>query len=164
MNANHERHLQATIEEELRLRGWRFYHSHDSRRSVAGFPDLVCLRGDRVLVAEIKGPKTRVTAEQRVARRVQGGRRRGVPVAIPGRLGAGRGGAPVSGGVNSTGLRLALSPEEAAAAVSLSRSQFYEVVLPELRTILVGRRRLVPVVELERWLEREARRMATIEQ
>ena len=65
VNTNHEWHLQAAIEEELRLRGWRFYHSHDSRRSVAGFPDLVCLRGDRVLVAEIKGPKTRVTVEQR---------------------------------------------------------------------------------------------------
>jgi hypothetical protein len=61
------------------------------------------------------------------------------------------------------GPRFALSPEEAAESISLSRSQFYEVVLPELRTILVGRRRLVPVAELERWVDREARRAATIE-
>jgi hypothetical protein len=40
---------------------------------------------------------------------------------------------------------------------------FYERVLPELRTILVGRIRLVPVAELERWADREARRLAAIE-
>jgi Holliday junction resolvase len=65
VNRHHERHLQATIEQELRLRGWRYYHTTNSQRSVAGFPDIVALRADRVLVAEIKGPKTRVTAEQR---------------------------------------------------------------------------------------------------
>lgn len=65
MNTNHERHLQASVEEHLRLAGWRFFHAYDSRRSQPGFPDLVCLRGERILVAELKGPKTRVTAEQR---------------------------------------------------------------------------------------------------
>jgi Holliday junction resolvase len=65
VNPNHERHLQATLEQELRLRGWRFYHTASSQRSVAGFPDIVAVRGLRVLVAEIKGPTTRVTAEQR---------------------------------------------------------------------------------------------------
>jgi hypothetical protein len=62
------------------------------------------------------------------------------------------------------GPRFALSPEDAAESLSLSRSAFYTEVLPELRTILVGRRRLVPVAELERWVEREARRMATIDE
>jgi Holliday junction resolvase len=60
-----ERHLQAGLEEHLRVTGWRYYHTHDSSRSVAGFPDIVALRGSRILVAEIKGPKTRVTGEQR---------------------------------------------------------------------------------------------------
>jgi hypothetical protein len=59
--------------------------------------------------------------------------------------------------------RIALRPDEAAEAIGLSRSVFYERVLPELRTILVGRIRLVPVAELERWCEREARRLAAIE-
>jgi hypothetical protein len=36
-----------------------------STGSVAGFPDLVCLRGARAFVAEIKGERTRLTAEQR---------------------------------------------------------------------------------------------------
>jgi Holliday junction resolvase len=62
---NHERHLQAAVEEHLRITGWRFYHSHDSRRSVAGFPDLVCIRGSRVLVAELKTATGRVSREQR---------------------------------------------------------------------------------------------------
>jgi hypothetical protein len=60
-----ERHLQAGLEQHLRVCGWRYYHTHDSSRSVAGFPDIVALRGSRILVAELKGPKTRVTAEQR---------------------------------------------------------------------------------------------------
>jgi hypothetical protein len=60
-----ERHHQVAVEELLRLRGWRFYHTHRSQFSVAGFPDLVCLRGARCFVAEIKGPRTRVTPEQR---------------------------------------------------------------------------------------------------
>lgn len=43
---------------------WRVYHTHDSRRSNPGFPDLVLLRGPELIFAELKGPKTRVTAEQ----------------------------------------------------------------------------------------------------
>jgi excisionase family DNA binding protein len=35
---NQERHLQAVLEEHLRLCGWRWYHTHNSQRSVAGFP------------------------------------------------------------------------------------------------------------------------------
>jgi excisionase family DNA binding protein len=59
--------------------------------------------------------------------------------------------------------RVALRPEEAAVSLGLSRSTFYDRVLPELRTVLVGTARLVPVVELERWVEREARRLGAIE-
>jgi len=59
--------------------------------------------------------------------------------------------------------RLALRPEEAAAALGLGRSAFYERVLPDLRCITVGRVRLVPVRELERWCEREARRLSAVE-
>jgi Holliday junction resolvase len=62
---HHERHLQAALEEHLRVTGWRFYHAWNSQHSAPGFPDILALRGDRVFVAEIKGPKTRVTSEQR---------------------------------------------------------------------------------------------------
>jgi excisionase family DNA binding protein len=53
-------------------------------------------------------------------------------------------------------MRLALSPDEAAAAVGVSRDFFDQHVAPELRIVRRGRRRLVPVRELERWLEESA--------
>ena len=34
--------------------GWKVYHTHDSRHSEEGFPDLVMLRGERMIVAELK--------------------------------------------------------------------------------------------------------------
>ena len=49
--------------------------------------------------------------------------------------------------------RLALRPEEAAEALGVSRSFFYDSILPELHIVRVGRVRMVPVVELERWLD-----------
>jgi hypothetical protein len=52
--------------------------------------------------------------------------------------------------------RIALRPDEAAVALGLSRSIFYRDVLPGLRTVTVGRVRLVPVSELERWCDRQA--------
>ncbi len=63
---NHrERHMQSALEDHLRATGWRFYHAWNSQHSAPGFPDVLALRGPRILAAEIKGPKTRVTAEQR---------------------------------------------------------------------------------------------------
>jgi excisionase family DNA binding protein len=54
--------------------------------------------------------------------------------------------------------RLALSKTEAAHALGVSVDFLEDHVLPELRVVRVGRRRLVPVAELERWLERHAAR------
>ena len=45
-------------------RGWLVYHTHDSRRSEPGFPDLVMLRGKRMIVAELKVGKNTLTLEQ----------------------------------------------------------------------------------------------------
>jgi hypothetical protein len=50
-------------------------------------------------------------------------------------------------------LRLALSIVEASAAIGVSDDFFREHVLPELRVIYRGRRRLIAIRELERWLE-----------
>lgn len=44
--------------------GWLAYHTHDSRRSVAGFPDIIALRGERMVVAELKSEKGRLTKDQ----------------------------------------------------------------------------------------------------
>jgi excisionase family DNA binding protein len=54
--------------------------------------------------------------------------------------------------------RIALSPDEAAAALGVSRDFFDEHVLPELRVVRRGRKVLVPIVELERWLAENAAR------
>ena len=59
-----EKQLLAAIREYARLRKWLCYHTHDSRRSEPGFPDLVLAR-DRLIVAELKSEKGRLTEEQR---------------------------------------------------------------------------------------------------
>jgi excisionase family DNA binding protein len=51
--------------------------------------------------------------------------------------------------------RLALSPDEASAALGVSRDYFDEHIALELRIVRRGRRKLIAVAELERWLERE---------
>lgn len=52
--------------------------------------------------------------------------------------------------------RLALSKAEAAAALGVSVDFLEAHVLPELRVVYRGRRRLIPVRELERWLDSAA--------
>ena len=50
---------------------------------------------------------------------------------------------------------LVLSIDEAADALAISRDSFERHVMPDLRLVRIGRRLLVPVHELERWIERE---------
>lgn len=59
-----ENDLQSCIENTARYRGWRTYHTHDSRRSQAGFPDLVLVRGTRILWRELKTMTGRLRPEQ----------------------------------------------------------------------------------------------------
>lgn len=47
--------------------------------------------------------------------------------------------------------RVALTPSEAAAALGVGVTFFDAEIAPELRLIRRGRKRLVPVAELERW-------------
>jgi hypothetical protein len=54
--------------------------------------------------------------------------------------------------------RIALTPPEAAAAIGVGPDFFDENIAPELRMIRRGRKRLVPVVELERWIAENAER------
>lgn len=54
--------------------------------------------------------------------------------------------------------RIALTPAEAAAAIGVGPDFFDENVAPELRLIRRGRKRLVPVSELELWVTKSAGR------
>jgi hypothetical protein len=51
-----------------------------------------------------------------------------------------------------------LTPPEAAAAIGVGPDFFDTEVAPELRLIRRGRKRLVPVAELERWTAENAGR------
>lgn len=54
--------------------------------------------------------------------------------------------------------RVALTREEAAAALGMSLDSFERYVQPSIRMIYAGRMRLVPIAELERWCEQQAKR------
>jgi hypothetical protein len=61
-----EADLQARVIRLAKITGWRYYHTHDSRRSVGGFPDLVLVhpRQRRILYRELKRRTGRVSPEQ----------------------------------------------------------------------------------------------------
>lgn len=44
--------------------GWLWYHTHDSRRSPKGFPDLTLTRGDELVFFEVKKQTGVVTPDQ----------------------------------------------------------------------------------------------------
>lgn len=48
-----------------RLHGYRCFHTHDSRRSAAGFPDLVLVGRGRIIFAELKAEKGKLSPDQR---------------------------------------------------------------------------------------------------
>ena len=54
--------------------------------------------------------------------------------------------------------RLALTRKEAACACGMSLDSFERHVQPTLRLLRLGRMRLVPVRELDRWLDEHAQR------
>lgn len=58
--------LQARVIAHARTLGWLVYHTHDSRRSQPGFPDLVLVheKQERVLYRELKTQRGRVRPEQ----------------------------------------------------------------------------------------------------
>jgi excisionase family DNA binding protein len=52
--------------------------------------------------------------------------------------------------------RITLTVDEAAAALGISRDHLERHILGDLRVIYVGRRRLIPIRELERWADQHA--------
>lgn len=60
-----EKSFQAQILHLARLAGWRCYHTHDSRHSQKGFPDLVLVRPPEIVFAELKSEDGKLRPEQR---------------------------------------------------------------------------------------------------
>lgn len=54
--------------------------------------------------------------------------------------------------------RLALSISEACEALGVSHAYWQENVVGEIRIVRKGRRKLIALVELERWLDQNAER------
>ena len=46
--------LQPWVMDMAQGAGWLCYHTHDSRRSEGGFPDIIAVRGTRCLAVELK--------------------------------------------------------------------------------------------------------------
>ena len=59
-----EKQWQKAVEREARRGGWMFYHTRYSLGSGAGFPDLVLVRGKRVIFAELKSDTGKLTPKQ----------------------------------------------------------------------------------------------------
>jgi hypothetical protein len=60
-----EKEWQAQVVQLARLYGWRTYHTLRSQGSEAGFPDLVLVRPPRLIFAELKTDKGRLSPAQR---------------------------------------------------------------------------------------------------
>lgn len=60
-----ERDFQTEVIKFAKMLGWVYYHTHLSKNSVAGFPDLV-LAKDRILYRELKSEKGRLTKDQKM--------------------------------------------------------------------------------------------------
>lgn len=56
--------LQENVAAAARVMGWMAYHTYRSTRSEPGFPDWVFLKGNRMVVAELKSTTGKTTAAQ----------------------------------------------------------------------------------------------------
>lgn len=59
-----EKSFQSQVVKLAKLYQWTLYHTYDSRRSNAGFPDLVLIKGPRIVVVELKSDKGKLRPEQ----------------------------------------------------------------------------------------------------
>src|SRR4051812_35709376 len=59
-----EKEWQRTVTDTATAHRWMLYHTHDSRHSPEGFPDLVIVKGPWIVYAELKTEKGRLTKAQ----------------------------------------------------------------------------------------------------
>lgn len=56
--------FQKTIIELAEIYGWCYFHDNDSRRNIAGLPDLILVR-ERVIYAELKKQDGKLSRKQK---------------------------------------------------------------------------------------------------
>ena len=59
-----EKAFESQVKHLAKLFGWRYYHTWRSIHSPAGFPDTVMVRPPRLIFAELKSEKGKLTPEQ----------------------------------------------------------------------------------------------------
>ena len=58
--------------------------------------------------------------------------------------------------------RCTVTRREAAASLGISLNHFERKVQPELKVVISGQRVLIPVAELERWVQRHAQQLTQV--
>ena len=64
MNFETEKGFMQAVVDLARLQGWKVYHTYDARKSEPGFPDLTMVRDGRLVFAELKTEKGKLTPAQ----------------------------------------------------------------------------------------------------
>ncbi len=59
-----EKSWMRTVTDAAKLLGWVCFHTYDSRRSEPGFPDLTLVKGDRLIFAELKTERGKLSPVQ----------------------------------------------------------------------------------------------------
>jgi len=59
-----EKDLQSAVLEVMKWQGWLTYHTFDSRKSEPGFPDVVAVKGSRLMFIEFKSERGKISTFQ----------------------------------------------------------------------------------------------------
>ncbi len=59
-----EKQFEQQVKDLAKIFHWLYYHTWRSIHSPAGFPDCVMVRGNRIIMAELKSEKGKVSTSQ----------------------------------------------------------------------------------------------------